>query len=80
MFPRGRFVDLPLNLRSVIGLASLSSSVSHAAEDQIVGSPGSAATADQDVSFLNFGGTFFNTAAYLLDGTYDTRLDWGGVI
>jgi len=29
---------------------------------------------------LNFGGTFFNTAAYLLDGTYDTRLDWGGVI
>ncbi len=73
-------VDLPLNLRSVIGLASLSSSVSHAAEDQIVGSPGSAATADQDVSFLNFGGTFFNTAAYLLDGTYDTRLDWGGVI
>jgi hypothetical protein len=73
-------VDLPLNFRSVIGLASLNSSVSHAAEDQIVGSPGSAATADQDVSFLNFGGTFFNTAAYLLDGTYDTRLDWGGVI
>jgi Carboxypeptidase regulatory-like domain/TonB dependent receptor len=73
-------VELPLNLRSVIGLAALNSSVSHAGEDQVVGSPASAASADQDVSFLNFGGTFFNTAAYLLDGTYDTRLDWGGVI
>jgi hypothetical protein len=73
-------VELPLNFRSVIGLATLSSSVSNAAEDQIVGAPASSGAADQDVSFLNFGGTFFNTAAYLLDGTYDTRLDWGGVI
>jgi hypothetical protein len=73
-------VELPLNFRSVIGLATLNSSVSNAAEDQIVGSPSTNGSADQDVSFLNFGGTFFNTAAYLLDGTYDTRLDWGGVI
>jgi len=73
-------VELPLNFRSVIGLATLNSSVSNAAEDQIVGAPASSGAADQDVSFLNFGGTFFNTAAYLLDGTYDTRLDWGGVI
>ena len=73
-------VELPLNFRNVIGLATLNSSVSNAAEDQIVGSPNSSGSADQDVSFLNFGGTFFNTAAYLLDGTYDTRLDWGGVI
>jgi len=73
-------VELPLNFRNVIGLAGLSSSVSHAAEDQIVGSPAISGNADQDVSFLNFGGTFFNTAAYLLDGTYDTRVDWGGVI
>jgi carboxypeptidase family protein/TonB-dependent receptor-like protein len=73
-------VELPLNFRNVIGLAGLSSSVSHAAEDQIVGSPSISGNADQDVSFLNFGGTFFNTAAYLLDGTYDTRVDWGGVI
>jgi hypothetical protein len=73
-------VELPLNFRSVIALATLSSSVSNAAEDQIVGSPSISGSADQDVSFLNFGGTFFNTAAYLLDGTYDTRLDWGGVI
>jgi hypothetical protein len=71
---------LPLNLRNVIGLATLNSSVSNAAELQIVGAPGISGSADQDVSFLNFGGTFFNTAAYLLDGTYDTRLDWGGVV
>jgi hypothetical protein len=71
---------LPLNLRNVIGLATLNSSVSNAAELQVVGAPGISGSADQDVSFLNFGGTFFNTAAYLLDGTYDTRLDWGGVI
>jgi hypothetical protein len=72
--------ELPLNLRNVIGLAVLNSSVSNAAEEQIVGAPGISGTADQDVSFLNFGGTFFNTAEYLIDGTWDTRLDWGGVI
>jgi hypothetical protein len=72
--------ELPLNLRNVIGLAVLNSSVSNAAELQIVGAPGISGTADQDVSFLNFGGTFFNTAEYLLDGSWDTRLDWGGVL
>ena len=72
--------DLPLNLRNVISLAELNSSVSNTAEEQIVGAPGISGTADQDVSFLNFGGTFFNTAEYLIDGTWDTRVDWGGVI
>jgi hypothetical protein len=67
-------------LRNVIALATLNSSVSNAAEEQIVGAPGISGTADQDVSFLNFGGTFFNTAEYLLDGTWDTRVDWGGVL
>jgi Carboxypeptidase regulatory-like domain/TonB dependent receptor len=73
-------VDLPLNLRNVIGLAELNSSVSNTAEEQIVGAPGISGSADQDVSFLNFGGTFFGTAQYLLDGSWDTRVDWGGVI
>ncbi len=73
-------VELPLNLRSVISLAELNSSVSNTAEEQVVGAPGISGSADQDISFLNFGGTFFDTAAYLLDGTYDTRADWGGVI
>jgi len=73
-------VELPLNLRSVISLAELNSSVSNTAEEQVVGAPGISGSADQDISFLNFGGTFFDTAAYLLDGTYDTRVDWGGVI
>jgi carboxypeptidase family protein/TonB-dependent receptor-like protein len=72
--------DLPLNLRNVISLATLNSSVSNAAEEQVVGAPGISGSADQDISFLNFGGTFFDTAMYLLDGTWDTRLDWGGVV
>ncbi|MGA2810111.1 MAG: TonB-dependent receptor [Candidatus Acidiferrum sp.] len=72
--------DLPLNFRSVISLSMLNSSVSNTAEEQVVGAPGLAQTADQDISFLNFGGTFFDTAEYLLDGTWDTRADWGGVI
>lgn len=73
-------VDLPLNLRNVISLAELNSSVSNTAEEQVVGAPGISGSADQDVSFLNFGGTFFDTAEYLLDGSWDTRVDWGGVI
>ena len=75
-----QIVDLPLNFRSVISLAELNSSVSNTAEEQVVGSPGISGSADQDVSFLNFGGTFFDTAEYLLDGSWDTRLDWGGVV
>jgi len=75
-----QLVDLPLNFRSVISLAVLNSSVSNTAEFQVVGGNGMSGTADQDVSFLNFGGTFFDTAEYLLDGTWDTRADWGGVI
>src|SRR5580700_8393960 len=72
--------DLPLNFRSVISLTLINSSVNNAAEQQIVGASGLAQTADQDISFLNFGGTFFGTAEYLIDGTWDTRVDWGGVI
>src|SRR5580704_7749169 len=75
-----QLVDLPLNLRNVISLAELNSSVSNTAEEQVVGAPGISGSADQDVSFLNFGGTFFGTAQYLLDGSWDTRVDWGGVI
>lgn len=72
-------VDLPLNLRNVYGLATLNSSVNNTAEFQIVGGNGISGSADQDISFLNFGGTFFDTAEYLLDGTWDTGADWGGV-
>ncbi|MGC1684187.1 MAG: TonB-dependent receptor [Candidatus Acidiferrales bacterium] len=76
-----RFAEgLPLNFRSVISLTLINSSVNNAAEQQVVGAPGLAQTADQDISFLNFGGTFFGTAEYLIDGTWDTRVDWGGVI
>jgi len=73
-------VELPLNLRNVIGLATLSSSVNNTAEFQIVGGNGISGQADQDISFLNFGGSFFDTSAFLVDGAWDTAGDWGGVM
>ena len=73
-------VELPLNLRNVYGLASLNSSVNNSTQSQMVNSNGISGSADQDISFLNFGGTHFGTAAFLLDGTWDTAQDWGGVV
>lgn len=70
-------VELPLNLRNVYGLATLNSSVRTGAVGH---TSGSAIEADQDISFLNFGGGFFGTTAYLLDGIWDTASDWGAVI
>jgi len=73
-------VELPLNLRNVFGLASLNSSVNNSTQAQMVNSNGISGSADQDISFLNFGGTLFGTAAYLLDGTWNTAPDWGAVV
>ena len=73
-------VELPLNLRNVFGLASLNSSVNNSTQAQMVNANGISGSADQDISFLNFGGTLFGTAAYLLDGTWNTAQDWGGVV
>jgi hypothetical protein len=71
---------LPLNLRNVIALATLNSSVSNTSESQSLGEGGTSGKADQDVSFLNFGGGFFGTSAYILDGIWDTDSTWGAVI
>jgi hypothetical protein len=73
-------VELPLNLRNVFGLAELNSSVNNSTQAQLVNGSGISGSADQDISFLNFGGTHFGTAAYLLDGTWNTAQDWGGVV
>jgi hypothetical protein len=73
-------VELPLNLRNVFGLASLNSSVNNSQMAQMVNANGISGQADQDISFINFGGTHFGTAAYLLDGTWNTAQDWGGVV
>ena len=72
--------DLPLNLRNVISLATLNSSVTNTSEGESLGENGTSGKADQDVSFLNFGGGFFGTSAYLLDGIWDTDSTWGAVI
>jgi hypothetical protein len=45
----------------------------------LLGGGGTAATggADQNAAFFNFGGGFFGTSAFLLDGVWDTSSDWG---
>ena len=72
--------DLPLNLRNVISLATLNSSVTNTSESESLNEGGTSGKADQDVSFLNFGGGFFGSSAYLLDGIWDTDSTWGAVI
>ena len=75
-------VELPLNTRNVYGLATLNSSVSNTAESQMLLGGGTNTTdnADQDISFMNFAGGFFGTTGFMLDGSWDTDTEWGGVI
>jgi hypothetical protein len=75
-------VELPLNLRNVVSLVELNSSVTQGSLQQTVLGGGAAYgdSADQDVSFFNFAGGFFGTTAYIVDGTWDTAADWGSVI
>lgn len=72
--------QLPTDFRNVFGRVLLNSSVNNSSQFQVVNGGGNVGTADQDISFLNFGGGFFGTTAYLLDGHWDTGGDWGGVI
>lgn len=72
-----QIVELPLNFRSPIGLAFLDSSVRNM--NQGAGGQG-VDTADQDMSFLSFGGQPFATTSYLLDGSADAAMGWDGVI
>jgi hypothetical protein len=77
-----QIVELPLNVRNVYGLATLNSSVQNTSEGQILlgGGGNTTDTADQDISFMNFGGGFFGTTAFLADGSWDTDTEWGAVI
>jgi len=72
--------ELPLNLRNVLSFATLDSAVNVQGDRQLLGAGGSEDTADQDYSFLNFGGGYFGTNLFLLNGGYDTSQDWGGVL
>jgi len=72
--------QLPVDFRSAFGLVMMNSSVNNATQFQVVNGGGQSGTADQDISFMNFGGGYFGTSAYLLDGHWDTAADWGGVI
>jgi hypothetical protein len=72
--------ELPLNLRNVFNFVELNSSVNNLSQGQTLNGGGEQGTADQDVSFFNFGGGFFGTTMFLLDGNWDTSSGWGGVI
>ena len=72
--------QLPVDFRNAFGLVLMNSSVNNSSQFQVVNGGGQSGTADQDISFLNFGGGYFGTSAYLLDGHWDTAGDWGGVI
>jgi len=71
--------ELPLNLRNVVGFVTLNSSVNNQVQQQLLASGGSEDTADQDISFLTFGGGYFGTNLFLLDGTWDVGGSWGGI-
>lgn len=60
--------ELPLNLRNVFNFVELNSSVNNLSQRQTISSGGQQGSADQDVSFFNFGGGYFGTTAFLLDG------------
>ncbi len=72
--------ELPLNLRNVVGLVLLNSSVNNQTQQQLLAAGGAEDTADQDMSFLSFGGGYFGTTAFILDGGWNVAGGWGGVV
>src|SRR5208282_2359693 len=72
--------ELPLNLRNVLSFATLDSAVNTQGDRQLLAAGGSEDTADQDYSFLNFGGGYFGTNLFLLEGGYDVAQGWGGIL
>jgi hypothetical protein len=77
-----QITEMPLNTRNVFALATLNSSVNNTSEGQLLLGGGTNTTddADQDVSFMNFAGGFFGTTGFMIDGSWDTDSEWGGVI
>ncbi len=72
--------ELPLNFRNDLNYVTLDSAVNTQGFRQLLGGGGSEDTADQDYSFLNFGGGYFGTNLFLLEGGYDVAQGWGGVL
>jgi hypothetical protein len=70
--------ELPLNLRNVLSFVTLDSAVNTQGDRQLLGAGGSEDTADQDYSFMNFGGGYFGNN--LLEGGYDVAQGWGGIL
>lgn len=75
-----QIAELPLNLRNVLSFVTLDSAVNVQGDRQLLAAGGSEDTADQDYSFLNFGGGYFGTNLFLLDGGYNVAQGWGGIL
>lgn len=74
-------LELPLNQRNVFGLVFLNSAVTSSALTQWTGGTSSnQPNADQDISFLNFGGSRFGDTEFLLDGHWNIDGQWGGIM
>ena len=78
--PSKQVEELPLNLQKCgrPGDAEFLGEQPDPAAD--IGGGGAEDTADQDMSFLSFGGGFFGTTAFLLDGGWNVAGGWGGVV
>lgn len=66
-----QIVDLPLNLRNAVALTFLDSSVYNIDEGYL---GAGVDTADEDISFMTFGGQFLGGTAYVLDGAWITGI------
>ena len=66
-----QIVDLPLNLRNAVALTFLDSSVYNIDEGYL---GAGVDTADEDISFMTFGGQFLGGTAYVLDGGWITGI------
>jgi Carboxypeptidase regulatory-like domain len=71
-----QILDLPLNVRTPLSLVFLDSSVRNLNQGDSTGQD----TADQDASFLSFGGQPMATTGFLLDGSYDGAMGWDGIV
>ncbi|MFZ0591681.1 MAG: carboxypeptidase-like regulatory domain-containing protein, partial [Bryobacteraceae bacterium] len=70
-------VELPLNQRNVFYLLALNSSVNNSVQWQGATNGSKApGLADAWASFMNFGGSRFETTPMLLDGHWETAGDW----
>jgi hypothetical protein len=69
-------VELPLSVHNPFYLVTINSSV-NVNPTAVGGDPG---IRDADATWFNFGGSYVGKTAFLLDGHWDSGLDWAGIV